>query len=386
MSSTAQISGRDPSSGRRLEVTVTDGRIAAVRHGPATDGPYLSAGLVDLQVNGFGGLDVNAADLTVDQVHRLGRLMFAAGVTTWLPTLITADHERTAAGLRVIAQARSQDPLTRHSVPYVHLEGPHLSDQDGPRGVHDARFIRPPSLEEFDDWQAGAGDLIGMVTLSPHYPQAADYTRALVDRGVHVAIGHTHATPDQIRRVVDAGATLSTHLGNGAHAVLPRHPNYLWTQLAEDRLTAGFIADGHHLPADTLRVMLRAKGIGGSVLVSDAVALAGVAPGRYRTPVGGDVILDAEGRLTSVDTGFLAGAARGLLDDLGSAIRMADLTLAQVLQLGSTNPGRFVGRSGLREGEPADLIRFDHRPGEGLRLRQTWVGGELMFGRVEADR
>ena len=379
MGGTQQISGRDPRTGGGLEVTVTDGVIIAVTHGDPSDGPFLTAGLVDLQVNGFGGLDVNAADLTADDVHRMSRLMFATGVTTWIPTLVTASHERTSVALRTIAAARTTDPLTAHSIPYVHLEGPHISDQDGPRGVHDAQFIRPPSLEEFDDWQADSGDLVGMVTLSPHFEAAVSYTGALVDRGVLVAIGHTHATPEQIHRVVDAGARLSTHLGNAAHAMLPRHPNYLWTQLADDRLTAGFIADGHHLSADTLRAMIKAKGLDRSVLVSDAVALAGMAAGRYRTPVGGDVVLDDDGRLTSVDTGFLAGAARGLLAALGPAMRMTGLHLSQVLELSTTNPGRFVGRGGLTVGEPADLIRFDYTPGGDLQLRETWVRGELVF-------
>lgn len=375
-----RVSGRSPHSGRPITVTVADGTIVAIGEGPSGDMSYLSTGLVDLQVNGFGGLDVNAPDLTVDTVHGLCRLMFASGVTTWLPTLVTASHERTSTALAVIAAAREADPITRHCIPYVHLEGPHISDQEGPRGVHDRRFIRPPSRAEFDAWQAVSGDLIGMVTLSPHFPAAPAYTETLVTRGVHVAIGHTHATAPEIRRVVDAGATLSTHLGNAAHALLPRHPNYLWTQLADDRLSAGFIADGHHLPADTFKVMLRAKGMERSILVSDAVALAGLAPGRHETPVGGEVILHADGRLTSLETGFLAGAARSLLEDLGHAMQMADLTPAQAITLASTNPGRFVGRGGLQVGEPADLIRFDHTTGGvGLSLRQTWVRGELVY-------
>ena len=162
------------------------------------------------------------------------------------------------------------------------------------------------------------------------------------------------------------GATLSTHLGNGAHAVLPRHPNYLWAQLAAEALTASFIADGHHLPGDTLTAMLRAKGLGRSILVSDATALAGMPPGIYEVPIGGRVELTAEGRLGVAGTPFLAGAAKGLADGVAGAVRLAGLTLGEACGSPPRNPGRFVGGRGvLRRGAPADLVRFHWQPGAG---------------------
>lgn len=199
---------------------------------------------------------------------------------------------------------------------------------------------------------------------------------ALPARGVHIAIGHTHAEPAQITAVVDAGARLCTHLGNGAHPVLPRHPNLLWTQLAEDRLTAGFIADGHHLPADTLTAMIRAKGLTRSLLVSDAVALAGMPPGRYQTPVGGSVELSADGRLAQTDTPLLAGAARSLADGVAQAVISARLGLGEAVALATQNPGRFVGGQGrlvgrLVVGASADLLRFRWSPGSATLVPET---------------
>lgn len=203
-----------------------------------------------------------------------------------------------------------------------------------------------------------------MVTLSPHWEEAPEYIRALAAAGVHVAIGHTHATTAQIVAAVDAGATLSTHLGNGAAAMLPRHPNLLWTQLAEDRLTATFIADGHHLPADTFRAMTRAKSLERSILVSDAVALAGLEPGIYDQAIGGQVELSADGRLGIVGTPFLAGAVRSLADGVALATAMGRLPLGDALRLATSNPGRLVGgRGSLRIGAPADVIRFRWQPG-----------------------
>jgi N-acetylglucosamine-6-phosphate deacetylase len=373
-----RLTGKDPATGRTLRVTVEDGRIGELRTVPGPAELWLAPGLVDLQVNGFAGHDVNADDVDEAVVAELVRSVHMAGVTTVVPTIVTAPEERIRAALAAIARARAADPLVAHAVPYAHVEGPFLSAEDGPRGVHDARYIRPADIDELRRW----GDLVGMVTVSPHDDAAIEFIARATHMGVRCAIGHTHATPEQITRAVDAGAGPATHLGNGAHAMLPRHPNHLWTQLADDRLHAGFIADGHHLPADTFRAMLRAKGIERSHLVSDTTALGGMPPGRYTTPVGGQVELSATGRLSCVGTPFLAGAARSLADGVATAISMADLTLSTGLRLASANPGRFTGGRGLlRPGEPADLIMFGWQPGDPtLDVRTVLVAGAPVVG------
>ena len=324
------------------------------------------------------GHDVNAEGVTADDILRLACALYEVGVTSFVPTVITAAEESIVAALRAVAAARQADPLVRHAIPYAHVEGPHLSPEDGPRGAHPRHHIRPPNFAEFEHWQRASGRLVGMVTLSPHYAEAPAYIAALTARGIHVAIGHTDATPGEITTAVDAGAVLSTHLGNGAHATLPRHPNLLWTQLAEDRLAASFIADGHHLPAETLTAMVRAKGLERCLLVSDTVALAGLPPGHYRTPVGGEVELTVAGRLGVVGTPYLAGAARSLAQGVGSAVRMARITLAQALRMATLNPGRFAGgsRGEIRIGAPADLLRFRWQPGdETLDIETVLVDG-----------
>lgn len=377
------LRGRLPGGSASVEVRVRGEWVVGIEEIPAgeiaTD--WISPGLIDLQVNGFDGHDVNADPADPAAVSALTYRLFADGVTTYLPTIVTASHEAVAQRLRAIAEARRLDPVVTGAVPYAHLEGPHISAQDGPRGVHDADQIRPPSIEEFDEWQAGSGGLVGMVTMSPHYPGSADYIGALVERGVHVAIGHTDATDGQIEEAVRAGARLSTHLGNAAHPMLPRHPNYLWSQLAQDQLTAGFIADGHHLPDATLISMIRAKGLDRSVLVSDAVVLAGSPPGRYRTSVGGEVELAPDGRLSHRDSGLLAGAARSLREGVAHAATAARIGLAGALRLATVNPGAFVGgRGSLVVGARADLITFGWEPGDGtLQLKSVLVAGERVL-------
>jgi N-acetylglucosamine-6-phosphate deacetylase len=372
------ITGRDPQNGRPLAVTVQDGLILEIQDGRRDEDAWLSPGLVDLQVNGYGGDDANLERPDPDAIISLTKKMIATGVTTYLPTIITAAEVKITAGLRAIAEARQRSKFVADAVPYIHVEGPSISPSEGFRGAHPAEQVRPPSLAEFDRWQDASGGLVGMVTLSPHFKGIEEYVSALTAQGVHIALGHTDASSEEIRRAVNAGARLSTHLGNGIAGLIPRHSNVLWPQLAEDRLTATMIADGHHVPADMFKVMVRTKGFDRTILVSDAVAVAGMPPGTYTTPVGGRVELHANGRLSLAGTEFLAGAALALKDGVARAMSMMGCSLADSLQMATENPGRFVGGLGvLRVGSPADLVRFTiESGGTALNIASVVVKGK----------
>lgn len=376
------VRGVDPASAEGIAVSIKDGRIAGVDPAPYVEpGVYLSAGLVDLQVNGFAGIDLNSGTLVPEDVSALADLLLARGVTTFAPTLITASEDSLTSALATIAAARNGSERLRHMIPFVHVEGPAVSPDDGPRGAHPLAHVRPPDVGEFRRWQDAGDGLVGLVTLSPHWPEAPAYIAALHAQDVHVAIGHTAAGPEQIRAAIAAGARLSTHLGNGAAATLPRHPNFIWTQLDAGLLTASFIADGHHLPADTFRVMLRAKGFDRAILVSDVVALGGQPPGRYTTPVGGEVEVLKGGRINVAGTPYLAGAGFTLDQDVAIASIMTGLPIAKILPLATRNPGRFAGGRGVLEvGAPADLFRFRWQPGaEKLDLVDVFLAGERVF-------
>ncbi len=355
------VEGRDPTTGDVIEVECREQVIADLRRrGRSADAtlPYLSPGLVDLQVNGYAGHDVNSEDVAVEDLAAITEALANEGVTTWVPTIVTAPEDRIRNALQVVSEAR-RDPGLAAAIPFASVEGPFLSHLDGPRGVHELASIRPIDADEVERWAAEGP--VGIVTVSPHWPGSATAISRIVASGIAVAIGHTHSGNADILAAVDAGASLSTHLGNGIFPVLPRHPNPIWSQLAEDRLAAGFIADGHHVPAETLKVMLRAKPDGGAFVVSDATTLAGLPPGRYHTPVGGDVELTEDGRLSPVGANILAGAARSLAHALPFLIGEVGLSMAQAVSLATSNPGAIVARvSGalrgvIRLGGPAEL-------------------------------
>ena len=231
-----KCSGHIASSGEMVEIQFD----AAITHVDpllgGESGDWLSPGFIDLQVNGFAGVDYNSPTASHEEIARSLRAIFSTGVTRFFPTVITGAPDAMAGALRNLADAREslEDGLAMEA---FHVEGPHISPEDGPRGAHPAKWVRPPSIEEFHRWQDAARGHVRLVTLSPEWPGAPKYIETLAGEGVVTSIGHTRATSQQIRDAVSAGATLSTHLGNGGHAMLPKFPNYIWDQLAEDRRT-----------------------------------------------------------------------------------------------------------------------------------------------------
>ncbi len=343
---------------------------------------YLAPGFIDIQVNGFAGVDYNAPEASHEAIAHSIRCMYATGVARFFPTVITGSPEGMAGALRNLAAAREAIPEGR-AMEAFHVEGPYISPEDGPRGAHPQRWVRPPDLEEFRRLQDAARGHIRLITISPEWSEAPHFIESVVSGGVVVSIGHTKAEAAQIADAVRAGATLSTHLGNGAHAVMSRHPNYIWEQLAEDRLNASFIVDGIHLGNSFLKVALRAKGTERAVLVTDAVMPAGCSPGRYRLGEI-DVELSADGSVRLAGGTRLAGSALLMDHAIGNAVRLGNVSLRDAVTMATRNPAR-VGRIALRQrglaaGERADLVRFRYDDdAKELRIIETFVGGERVF-------
>jgi N-acetylglucosamine-6-phosphate deacetylase len=246
------------------------------------------------------------------------------------------------------------------AVPGYHLEGPYISAEDGPRGAHPREHVRLPDWDEFSRWQEAAQGRILLVTLAPELEGALTFIERLVRTGVVVAIGHTAAKPSQIRDAIKAGATLSTHLGNGCHAMLPRHESYLWEQLASDELWTSIISDGHHLPASLVKCITRVKTPRKVILTCDASSLAGMPPGRY-SEWGTELEVLPHGKVIVPGTPFLAGS--GVFTDVcvSNVMRMAGVTLSEAIDMASVRPRELLRLPipTLEVGQPSKILAFD---------------------------
>jgi len=383
------LTGRHYQTGRGVQLDIAGGTIVGA--GELADGAseqsgrsWIAPGFIDLQSNGYGGQEFSSPELTVEKVAEIARVQASFGVTQFCPTVTTASFETIVHSLRTIAEACRRVPEVAYTVAGIHLEGPYIAREDGPRGAHPLEHCREPDWDEFQRFQEAAQRRIRILTLSPEFDGAPEFIRRVAADGVVVAIGHTGADSAQIRAAVDAGATLSTHLGNGAHRTLRRHPNYLWDQMAEDRLMASLIVDGHHLPAEVVKSMVRAKTPGRCILVSDLSGLAGLPPGRYETQLCELEIL-ADGRLVIAGQDqLLAGASRPIGAGVAGVMRFAGVDLATAVAMASQHPARLLGRKPveLRPGDAADVTLFDladgrEGPASRLVIRATVTGGRL---------
>lgn len=378
-----KCNGFDAISGEPVEVTFgshlenVDPRLAGVH-----DDAYLAPGFIDIQVNGFAGVDYCSPASSHEEIGRSIRSMYATGVTRFFPTVITGSPESMRGALENLAKAKASIP-EGPAMEAFHVEGPYISPEDGPRGAHPLQWVRPPDFSEFQRMQDAAQGNVRLMTISPEWPEAPAFIERAVAGGVVISIGHTKATSSQIEDAVRAGASMSTHVGNGAHAILPRHPNYIWDQLADDRLAASFIVDGIHLSRSYIKVALRAKGIERSILITDAVMPAGCEPGRYQL---GEVAVElhADGSVRLAGGTRLAGSALKMDRAIGQIMRDGDVSLRDAITAATRNPARVARipsrQRSLAPGERADLVRFRFdRDTKTVQILETYLSGERVF-------
>jgi N-acetylglucosamine-6-phosphate deacetylase len=325
-----------------------------------------SDGLLDLQVNGYAGVDFNDAALTADALDHALHAMMQAGVTQCLPTLITATADQLAERFAALDAAVAGSRLGPLMVAGYHLEGPFLNPAQGFAGCHPPGAMIAPDIGLVERLMAPLRRPLRLLTLAAELPGAEELIRWASACGIVVAIGHSDARADVVARAAAAGARMSTHLGNGLPQVMHKLDNPIIAQLAEDRLVAGFIADGIHLPVAALRVMVRAKGPGRAVLVTDAVAAAGAPPGRYGF-AGMEIVGGADGSARTPDTGSLAGSALTLdravrniaawgITDAAGAVAMASAAPAAVLGIGLTGAVEWTDDLQVRASRVGDVV------------------------------
>ncbi|MCA9046154.1 MAG: N-acetylglucosamine-6-phosphate deacetylase, partial [Planctomycetaceae bacterium] len=231
---------------------------------------------------------------------------------------------------------------------------------DGPLGAHPLQHVRGCDWNEFQKWQQASGNRIKLVTLAPESAGAPEFIKQFTSGGGVCAIGHTAATGPQIAAAVDAGASLSTHFGNGAHAQMRRHPNYLWDQLAEPRLWASLITDGHHIPASVVRSVLLAKGQQNVIITCDSSGLAGCPPGVYDAAGGQCEVLEDGRVVVAGQREYLAGSGAFTDDCVLGMTQLGGVSLCEAWNMASANPARLFGvkTPQFKADEPAELVAF----------------------------
>jgi len=355
-----------------VDLTVTDGTITAIEPvrpnlpcDAGSESLYLLPGFLDLQLNGYLGIDFNAPSTHPEEILEATRRVRETGVTGFCPTIITGSSEHIEACISTLVSAIDRYPEVAAAVLGLHIEGPYISLEDGPRGAHPKADVRPPDWAEFQRWQSLAEGRICLVTLSPEWPEAVEFIRLARQAGIVVAIGHTAATPRQIQAAIDAGAQLSTHLGNGSHARIDRHPNYIWEQLADDRLSASLIVDGHHLPPSVVKCFVRVKSPSRTILVTDAIAAAGLPSGKYYL---GNVEVEVTParRVNLPGTPYLAGSVLEMPTAIALTVAYAGVSLREAVRMATANPSELLGlgekRGSIQVGQRADLVLASWQP------------------------
>jgi N-acetylglucosamine-6-phosphate deacetylase len=375
------IQGRIPGTLDTVSVFIEGVTISKIEHcqeGTKCDfggsDSYLCPGFFDPEVNGFAGVDFNGDSLTSEGFHRAARSLASFGVTRFLPTLITAPHERIVRQLTIVGDALENDPFLGRMCPGIHLEGPYICPEDGPRGVHPREYVRPPQWEELQHFQEACGGKIRCITLAPEVEGAIHFIERAVGDGMVVGLGHTDASEAALEDAVRAGAQLSCHLGNAVRPLLPPHRNLIQKQLAMDQLTATIITDGIHLPDYVVRNFVRSKGIDRIILTTDCMAAAGAIPGRYTL---GELEVEIHDDLSArlPHSLRLAGSALTMDRAITNLIRFAGVDLASAIKMAGGNAGRFFPEmtGEVAPGYSGDLVLFEYQ--NELRVRSTWIQG-----------
>jgi N-acetylglucosamine-6-phosphate deacetylase len=340
------------------DVEVADGRVAAVALGARGGSGIAAPGFLDLQVNGFAGVDFAATDLA--GYRRAGDALLETGVTAFQPTLITAPEEDLVAALRAVPA----EPIGPRIVG-AHLEGPFLSPRRLGAHLADARRDPDPALLA----RLLAAGPVSTMTLAPELPGALELVELLHARGIVVSCGHSDATAEQASLAFDRGVGTVTHLFNAMRPLSHRDPGIVGAALARDDVIVQLILDGTHIADETARVVWRAAA-GRVALVTDAIAAAGVGDGSYR--LGGvDVgVLDGVARRGD---GVLAGSVLTMLAAVRN-LHLLGVPLVDAVAAATSVPARAVRRPSLGVltiGGDADLVVLDDR----LELQTVLVAG-----------
>jgi N-acetylglucosamine-6-phosphate deacetylase len=352
---------------------------------------FIAPGLIDIQANGYLSVSFSlegtdeegliAQELTVKNVKKVTEALWKDGVTTYLPTLTTNRRDLLLNNLTILVKAKN-DPSFLGSVPGFHLEGPYISPVDGYRGAHPLKHVRKPDWDEFLEFYNTSEGKILLVTLAPEIDGALEFIRKCREKNIVVALGHHNGSAEIIKKAIDIGACLSTHLGNGCAGQINRHSNPIWPQLADDRMMISIIADGFHLPPEVLQVFYKAKGPENVILISDITSYAGLPAGQYKKKSGETIEKTPDGNLRfSGQEGGLYGSASPLSRGIGHIMKVTGCSMAKAIRMTTINPAGLLNlndRGSLEKGKRADIILFTMDDFK-IQIRKTIAEGKIVY-------
>ena len=298
-------------------------------------------GYVDLQVNGYNGVDFSSPKLTKDDVLKAADQLLKSGTFIFLPTIITSSMDLYKRNLELIHKAIESKDLS-DNIPGIHLEGPFLSSSPGAIGAHNPDWVQEPKCEILDELIKYSGDYIKILTVAAEVSGMKELVVYAKEKGIVVSLGHQLANSKEIESMAEAGATALTHLGNGVSNELPRHNNPIWAGLANDALSAMIITDGHHLPPELIKCFIKVKGINNIIIVSDASPAAGYVPGKYCI-LGNDAVLEKNGKLHNPEKGCLVGSASTIIQCVDYLRSLELLSEDEIEQAAFYNPLKLIG-------------------------------------------
>ncbi|QSH42323.1 amidohydrolase family protein [Lentisphaerota bacterium ZTH] len=298
-------------------------------------------GFIELQQNGYLGVDFSDQSLTEEDFVKVSKKLLSKGIGAFVATIITSSEETYRRNLPLMARA-IKSPELQGRVLGIHAEGPFLSSKPGAIGAHNPDWVKKPGIEFFKQMQEWAEGNIRILTLAAENEGAVELTKYAAENGVAVSLGHQMAGYEDMKRCAEAGATLLTHLGNGIPNEIDRHKNQICSGLACNGLTAMIITDGHHLPPELIKVIIRAKGLDNTLFVSDASPIAGMPPGKYFV-LGNNAIIEENGLLHNPEKRCLVGSSATMFECANFLAAQDFITPEEVVQLGFANPLKAIG-------------------------------------------
>jgi len=336
---------------------------------------YLAPGFIDLHIHGGQGYDFLEA--TAEGFAAAATYHLSGGTTALCPTAATATYERFEA---VVSRWQQAQPLTRCRLLPLHLEGPHLAP--GKAGAQDPALMRPPTKADIQ-WVLARSSAISQITIAPELPNALEFISASAAAGIRMSAGHTEASGEEMQKAVEAGLTKVTHLFNAMSSATKkgmfRQPGVLEYALAEDNIFCELVSDGFHVVPTLTRMAYNAKGPDRVMLITDALAGAGM-PLGYQFRLGRLDCKVGKGFGMLADGSALAGSLAQTIDLVRFMAEAVGLPLVEAVRMASLTPARALGREkvvgSIAKGKNADFVLFDAR----FKVHGVWVGGDRGWG------